>query len=379
MQPLNIVIFGLSITSSWGNIHATTYRSLVKALALRGHRITFFEKDVPWYAAHRDLPLTPYCNTILYKFAQDVDVHSEKITQADLVLMGSCLRDMRTLFEKVRKLATGCFAFYDLDAPVTLTKLAKGDFDYLTPHMIPHFDIYFSSSGGPTLQTFEARYGAQRARPLYYSVDPDLYFSAGKPDAYFPAVSIANKPESRSRAEYSLGYLGTFSDDRQSRLNYLLIEAAKQAPKEKFCVAGVDYPDATVWPVNVKILKHIPPRQHCEFYNAQRFTLNVTRLDLIRAGYSPSARLFEAGACGTPVISDYWEGLDSFFTVGEEILIARNSNEVLACLKMPEEERVAIGQAMWRKVLNNHTSAHRAREIESCWREVSATAMAVSV
>lgn len=367
MKPLNIVIFGLSITSSWGNGHATTFRSLVKALHARGHTITFLEKDVPWYATNRDMPHPPFCRTLLYRDLAEVKQYAAAIAEADLVILGSYVADARDITRWVKSLAPTCFGFYDIDTPVTLAKLAKGDFEYLHPEMIPEFDIYWSFTGGPILQTLEKDFGAQRALPLYCSVDPDLYFHDPVPG------------NDRDHRRYAMGYLGTYSDDRQPTVNNLLIETARQRPNAQFCVAGAQYPVAIEWPANVQTIEHIPPERHRHFYNDQLFTLNVTRRDMIRAGYAPSVRLFEAGACGTPVISDYWPGLDSFFTLGEEILVASNSSDVLEYLSMEEEQRLALGLRFRQRILDGHTSRHRAMEIEHHWQQIRQPALAANL
>ncbi len=362
MKAMHIVIFGLSITSAWGNGHATTYRSLVKALARRGHSITFFEKDVPWYSDHRDLTDPFFCRTILYRNLDDLDGHKESIAAADLVILGSYVADAKECAEMVGSLHPSCFAFYDIDTPVTLTKLDRGDYEYLHPFMIPEFDIYLSFTGGPTLARLQSVYGAQRARPLYCSVDPELYYQE---------IGPAAVTQDRGDKEITLGYLGTYSDDRQPTLEELLLVPARQLPEKRFAVAGAQYPATVDWPGNVEVTSHIPPAEHRRFYNNQRFTLNVTRRDMIRAGHSPSVRLFEAGACGTPVISDTWLGLDSFFKIGEEILVAGSRHEVLDYLHMSEEDRNRIAENFRHKVLQLHTADHRARELEHYWREAA--------
>lgn len=359
MKNLNIVIFGLSITSSWGNGHATTYRGLVKALAHRGHRLTFCEKDVPWYAANRDLAEPPYCRTVLYRSVGELASLEKTIAEADLVILGSYVGGAEQIAAFVKRLTPACFAFYDIDTPVTLEKLARGDYEYLHPRLIPLFDMYWSFTGGPILVRLETRYGARRALPLYCSVDPDLYY----PETAEPGSD--GHP-------LTLGYLGTYSADRQPTVDELLIKTARAAPDGRFCVAGAQYPVDIEWPHNVEAISHIPPWQHREFYNAQRFTLNVTRRDMINAGFSPSVRLFEAGACGTPVISDFWPGLDSFFKVGQEILVARTSRDVLELLAMGEEERRKIAERFRHKVLGAHTAGHRALQVEHYLREYSA-------
>ncbi|MEM5789501.1 MAG: glycosyltransferase, partial [Syntrophobacteraceae bacterium] len=343
------VILGLSITSSWGNGHATTYRALIRRLVERGHDVLFLERDVPWYAVNRDMPDPPFGKTRLYTSLDELkSLYGAKIRDADFVMVGSYVPDGVAVGEWVADTARGITAFYDIDTPVTLAKLRAGDHEYLTPELIPRFDIYFSFTGGPTLEMLEKRYRARLAAPLYCSVDPDLYY-----------------PE-RQQHRWDLGYIGTYSDDRQPVLDRLLIEPARKWDQGHFVVAGPLYPKSIQWPLNTERAEHIPPAEHRSFYNKQRFTLNVTRADMVQAGYSPSVRLFEAAACATPIISDWWDGLDSIFEVGEEILIAREPLEVLKYLReIPEEKRIEIGNKARKKVISAHTSAHRAKQLES--------------
>jgi spore maturation protein CgeB len=238
---------------------------------------------------------------------------------------------------------------------VTLGKLARNDYEYLSPDLIPRYDLYLSFSGGPSLTMLEQDYGSPMARPLYCAVDPSLYY-----------------PEERA-AEWDLGYMGTYSDDRQPPLDSLLLEPARRWPQGRFVVAGPQYPESVQWPANVRRIEHLPPAEHRAFYNAQRFTLNVTRADMVRTGYAPSVRLFEAAACATPIISDEWEGLDTIFRVGEEILVAHSPEESLRFVReTPEEERRAIGERARARVLREHTAAHRAAELEGYARELLA-------
>jgi len=347
--PLDIVILGLSITSSWGNGHATTYRGLVRELARRGHRVLFLEHDVPWYAAHRDLPRPPYGATELYRDLPDLDRRfRERVRQADAVLLGSYVQQGEAVADWVLGHAGGVTAFYDIDTPVTLAKLARGDYEYLNPRHIPCFDLYLSFTGGPTLKLLESELGARRALPLFCSCDPALYF-----------------PEDHT-ARWDLGYLGTYSDDRQPAVDALLLEPARRLPSRRFTVAGPAYPPEIAWPANVERFEHLPPGEHRAFYNRQRYTLNVTRADMRRAGYSPSIRLFEAAACGTPIISDIWPGLETFFKPGREILLAATPEDVekILCV-LPEAERRRIGRRARERVLAEHTAAHRAATLES--------------
>lgn len=346
--PLDIVILGLSITSSWGNGHATTYRGLVRELEERGHRVLFLERDVPWYADHRDLPAPPFGQTALYDNLDELRARfGTAVRSADAVIVGSYVPDGVQVGEWVTERATGLTAFYDIDTPVTLAKLERGTCDYLDPALIPRYDLYLSFTGGSTLTRLEEEYGAPSAHPLYCSVDASLY-----------------RPEDREIA-YDLGYMGTYSEDRQPPLDRLLLEPARRWPEGRFCVAGPEYPDTIDWPTAVERVDHIPPSEHRQFYNRQRFTLNVTRADMIDAGYAPSVRLFEAAACATPIISDWWDGLDTFFEPGTEILISQSPDDTLRYLEtLPDPERRQIGQRARRRVLDEHTTAHRAAELE---------------
>ncbi|MEQ8822088.1 MAG: glycosyltransferase [Sumerlaeia bacterium] len=347
---MRIVFLGLSITSSWGNGHATTYRGLVRELDRLGHEVWFLERDAPWYAANRDLPEPPFGHTRLYGSLEELrDAYRGLVRDADLVVAGSYVPDGIAVGEWVTATAQGLTAFYDIDTPVTLTKVAAGECEYLTPSLIARYEFYLSFTGGPTLQFLEQQYKAPRARPLYCSVDPEQYF-----------------PEPDATARYDLGYMGTYSEDRQPPLDRLLIQPACLWREGRFIVAGPQYPPSIAWPPNVRRIEHLPPAKHREFYTSQRFTLNITRADMVRAGWSPSVRLFEAAACAVPIVSDPWPGLGEIFEIGRELLVAERPEDVLTYLQdLPEEDARAIGEAGRQRVLASHTAAHRARELES--------------
>ncbi len=352
---MKITIIGLTITSSWGNGHATTYRALVRELDALGHTVTFLEHDKPWYADNRDLPDPPFGSTVLYdSIGMLKSDHRHSVADADAVIVGSYVPEGVTVGEWALNTARGPVAFYDIDTPVTLAKLRRGDFEYVSPELIPRYAAYLSFSGGPTLDLLQTEYGSPRARPLYCSVDPHLYF-----------------PEDATPA-YDLSYLGTYSDDRQPTVERLLIASARKQSTSSFCVAGPQYPAAIAWPGNVQRIEHLPPAEHRGFYNQSRWTLNVTRADMIAAGWSPSVRLFEAAACGTPVISDRWNGLGDFFALGEEIVVADTTQDALAALAMPADEARAIGAAARDRVLAKHTARHRAQELVAYLAELGA-------
>ena len=341
---MKLVVLGLSLSSSWGNGHATTYRALLGAFAARGHEILFLERDVPWYAERRDLTELAWCRLEYYDSLAALERWAGEIAKADAVIVGSYVPDGVEVGGWVQSTARGITAFYDIDTPVTLAKLERGDFEYLAPQLIPGYDVYLSFTGGPTLDHIEGRYGSPSARALYCSVDPS---------AYHPLPV---------KTRWDLSYLGTYSPDRQPALERLLLQPARRMPEHRFAVAGPQYPGGIDWPANVERIEHLPPAEHAVFYSASRYTLNVTRADMIAAGWSPSVRLFEAAACATPIISDEWPGIDQFFAPGREIILARTEDDAVAALSA---DAAAIGKAAQARVLAAHTAAHRALELEN--------------
>jgi spore maturation protein CgeB len=343
---MRIVFLGLSVTSSWGNGHATNYRALMRALDARGHDVLFLERDVPWYAAQRDLPDPPWGRTVLYASLEELrDRHAGAVRDADVVIVGSYVPEGVAVGEWVTATARGVAAFYDIDTPVTLAKLDRGDHEYLAPHLIPRYRLYLSFTGGPTLERLEQELGSPCAQAFHCLVDPELYFPESVP------------------ARWDLGYLGTYSSDRQPALERLLLEPARRDRGLRCVVAGPQYPADIEWPANVERIEHLPSASHRRFYAEQRFTVNVTRADMRRAGWSPSVRLFEAGACAVPVISDAWEGLDSFFAPGREIVVAEAPDDVLRALSAADRD--AIGAAARERVLREHTAEQRAQQLEA--------------
>jgi spore maturation protein CgeB len=352
---MRIVFLGLSITSSWGNGHATNYRALMRELTARGHEVLFLERDMPWYASQRDLPEPPWGQTALYGSLEELEDYANDIAAADLTVIGSYVPEGVAVAEWVLERAGGAVAFYDIDTPVTLAKLRGGDAEYLSPELVDRFDFYLSFTGGPTLGVLEEEFGARRALAFYCLVDPE---------AYRPL---------RDAPHWDLGYLGTYSDDRQPVLERLLLEPARLLPDGDFAVAGPQYPAELEWPENVERIDHVPPADHPGFYAAQRFTLNVTRVQMREAGWSPSVRLFEAAACGVPVISDRWEGLDQIFTPGEEILVADSAEDVVRYLnESGEDKRLALGERARARVLAEHTAERRCEQLEHEVAEVAA-------
>jgi spore maturation protein CgeB len=347
-RRLDLVFLGLSLSSSWGNGHATTYRALLRGLAERGHRLLFLERDVPWYAAARDLPRPDFCDLELYHEIADLPVRfGQRIATADAVIVGSYVPDGIAVIDWVNRTASGVRAFYDIDTPVTVAALEQDHCTYLAARQPSEFDLYLSFTGGPLLAHLADRFGVRRPRALYCAVDAALY----RPQNPLPT--------------WDLGYLGTYAPDRQSALERLLLEPARRLPDCRFVVAGPQYPHSIAWPANVERIEHLPPAQHAAFYCRQRFTLNLTRADMVRTGWSPSVRLFEAAACGTPIISDRWPGLDALLPDGDAIMIADDADEVARVLSgLDDGRRLHIGSSARDIVLASHTGVARGRELE---------------
>jgi spore maturation protein CgeB len=324
---MRVVFLGLSNTSSWGVGHATNHRALVRELSARGHEVLFCERD----GSPADLAAR----------------HSAEVAAADLVVVCSDIKKGQAVCRWVLETARGGTAFYDLETPLTLDDLRRGECEYLSPDLIGRFDLFLSSTGGPTLEVLEEEFGARRAVAFYSLVDTDVY----EPVA--------------AEMLWDLGYLGAYEQGNQLALERLLIETARRAPLLSFAVAGPQYPPEIEWPDNVERIEHVEPGDAPAFYSAQRFTLNITEPGARAAGWTPSARLFESAACETPVISDRWEGLGQIFAPDEEILIADSAEDVIDFLtEIGEDERAALGGRARQRVLAEHTAERRCEQLE---------------
>ena len=348
---MKIVVFGLTISSAWGNGHATLWRGLCRALFARGHQVVFFERDVPYYAEHRDLRGAPWCRLELYEgWTLAAAAARRELADADVAIVTSYCPDGPEASRAVLDSAAGRKVFYDLDSPVTLERLAQGEtVAYLPADGLHGFDLVLSYAGGSALDGLRSRLGARAVAPLYGSVDPDVHRPV-QPD-----------PSHRS----DLSYLGTYAADRQAALERFFLAPARLRPSRQFALAGSQYPQDFPWQPNVRYVWHMPPPAHPSFYCASGFTLNITRAAMAAVGYCPSGRLFEAAACGTPIVSDWWEGIDGFFAPGEEIVIAHRTEDVLAALDLTEAERRRLARAARERTLEEHSAAARARELEA--------------
>ena len=346
---MQIVIFGLTVSSSWGNGHATIWRALCGALARAGHRITFFERDVPYYANHRDLTDPELYDLVLYNDWQDVERRArELVAHSDSAIVTSYCPDALAACDLVLDSPVPVRVFYDLDAPVTLDRLRAGlKVEYIPSYGFEPFDLILSYAGGRALEELIVRLGARRVAALYGSVDPEMH----KPVDPNPHYSS------------DLSYLGTYSPDRQTTLEELFVEPARCSPEKRFVIGGALYPEDFPWNSNIWFVRHVPPPEHPAFYCSSKLTLSVTRAAMAEAGYCPSGRLFEAAACETPVVSDSWDGLEAFFEPGREILIASSGSDVVDALSLSPDELRRIGAAARERVLAEHTAEHRSQEL----------------
>lgn len=347
---MKIVFFGLTISSSWGNGHATLLRGLFKALTARGHRLVFFERDVPYYAAHRDLVESPGIELHLYHDWRDVASKARNtIREADVAVVTSYCPDGIAATELVCDSNVNLRVFYDLDTPVTLEAFSNGEqLSYIGPRKLRDFDLILSYTGGAALTALREQLGARCVAPLFGSVDPDIHR---------PACSLAGY-------QADLSYLGTYAGDRQRALDELFIQVARRLPQKKFIVGGSKYPADFPWRQNIWYVQHVAPSAHAAFFCSSPLTLNITRRAMARMGYCPSGRLFEAAACGVAIVSDEWDGLDTFFEPGREIIVARTTDDMVATMQLPLDKLASIAQAGRERVLASHTAAHRAAELE---------------
>ena len=345
---MRLFIFGLTVSSSWGNGHATIWRGLCKALGRAGHQVTFFERDVPYYARHRDLCHTSEYELILYESWRDLEpVARAAVKESDCAILTSYCPDAPAAADLILELSVE-HVFYDLDTPVTLERLRQQqEVEYLPSYGLKPFDLVLSYTGGQALEELKLRLGARRVAALYGSADP----ASHKPVT----------PSSLYSAD--LSYLGTYAHDRQGQLDKLFLQPARSSPQKRFLIGGALYPSNFPWSENVFFVPHVPPPEHPAFYSSSKLTLSVTRGAMAKMGYCPSGRLFEAAACGTPVISDDWEGLEHFFEPGREILVASGASEVNEALAFDQQKRSEIAKAARERVFAEHTAEHRATEL----------------
>lgn len=346
---MKIVVFGLSVSSSWGNGHATLWRGLIEALSDLGHNVVFFERNVPYYASHRDRADLHPAELVIYSNWEEAQRAADPhLVDADVAMVTSYCPDGPAACDLVLGSKAGLKVFYDLDAPVTIERIRNGlAVSYLPSYGLGHFDLVLSFTGGAVLDELQERLGAKRVAPLYGCVDPKVHHPTdSSPD--FAA---------------DLSYLGTYSPDRQDAFERLLLRAARSAPRWRFVVGGSQYPEGMVWPQNVRHIQHVFPDQHSMFYSSSPLTLNLTRAPMAARGFCPSGRMFEAAACGSAIVTDSWKGLESFYEPDREILTIHTTQDALVSLSRSKECLAKVGRAARERTLAQHTAKHRAAEL----------------
>lgn len=347
---MKLVIFGLSVSSSWGNGHATLWRGLIRALTSKGHRVVFFERDEPFYSLHRDFASGYRFELILYDCWKNVAVSALRhIKEADAVIVTSYCKDALSALEQLRDSDYHPRIFYDMDTPVTLSGVGKGNWPfYIGKEMLSEYDLVISYTGGSSLDDLKTVLAARKAVPLYGWVDPGVH----RPVPLDP------------RFRCHLSYLGTYARDRQSKLEALLVNVARMRKEQQFLIGGALYPESIEWEKNISFVRHVKPSEHPAFYCSGRFTLNITRAEMVKCGYCPSARIFEAAACGVPIVSDRWKGMEQFLLPGEEIITVEKTEDALEALDMSEEQRRRISERARQRTLDEHTAFNRVAELE---------------
>jgi spore maturation protein CgeB len=359
---MKIVIFGLSVSSSWGNGHATIWRALCAALVRRKHFITFFERDTPYYARHRDLTQLPGGRLIIYQDWREVALLAAQVLrQSDVGMVTSFCPDGIEASDLVLQCAPPITAFYDLDTPVTLNAIDQGLFLSYLPHGgLSGFDVVFSYTGGRAIKRLAEVLGARNVIPLYGSVDPRMHYPVIPVDEY----------------RCDLSYLGTYASDRQDLLRSLFVEPARRLSSMRFLLGGPLYPASFPWTDNIFYRQHVSPPEHPGFYCSSRLTLSITRKPMAESGYCPSGRLFEAAACGVPILSDRWEGIEQFFEPGREIIIAAGTDDVCEALHLDTHKLSSVALRARERTLAEHTADHRALEMEHAFENTLRTRVA---
>ena len=360
-SKLKIAFFGSSLVSAYWNGAATYYRGLIRALAERGHRITFYEPDAFERQQHRDMPDPDWAEVVVYSAANEGEVLRavERARGADLVVKASGVGVHDELLEAgVLDLQSPStlVVFWDVDAPATLERIHKNVNDPFWS-LIPRYDMVLTYGGGPPVVKAYAAAGARECIPVYNALDPQTHHP------------VPRDP----RFEGDLGFLGNRLPDREKRVEEFFLRPAALQPGKRFLFGGNGWQDKPM-PANVKYFGHVYTRDHNAFNCTPLAVLNVNRDSMARFGFSPPTRVFEAAGAGACLISDQWQGIEQFLEPDEEVLVANNGDEVAAYVERLDPERTrAIGAAAMRRVMGEHTYAHRAEQVEEvlCYEPAS--------
>jgi len=356
---MHIAFFGSSLTSAYWNGAATYYRGIIRALHQRGFRFTFYEPDVYSRQAHRDIQDPDWADIVVYPAHDPSDLEPilDDAAKADIIVKASGVGVFDELLEAaVPEIARpGTLTiFWDVDAPATLDRLAANPADPFH-ECVPRYDLVLTYGGGnPVVNGYEAR-GARRCVPIYNAVDPESHFPVPADPRY----------------QCDLGFLGNRLPDREARVHEFFFKPAQLMSKKKFILGGNGWGGEHL-PENMQYAGHVFTADHNAFNSTPRAVLNVSRQSMAQYGFSPATRVFEAAGAGACVITDAWEGIEYFLRPDREILIARDGGEVADLLSGLTALRArTIGEAARRRVLAEHTYAHRAKQFEAVLDEQS--------
>jgi len=350
---LDIAFFGSSLVSAYWNGAATYYRGIIRALARRGHRVTFYEPDAFGRQQHRDLEDPDWARVVVYSADGTSDVLRalDDARGADLVVKASGVGAFDELLERATldlQSPSTMVVFWDVDAPATLDRLAR-DADDPFHALVPQYDLILTYGGGdPVVEAYE-RVGARQCVPVYNALDPDTHHPV-PPD---------------SRFEGDLAFLGNRLPDREARVEAFFLAAAERLPGSRFLLGGSGWGDKPL-PANVRYLGHVYTRDHNALNVTPRAVLNVNRESMARYGFSPPTRVFEAAGAGGCLVTDEWEGIELFLDPGSEVLVAADGDAVAAHLeRLTPAQAATIGRAARRRLLSEHTYGHRAAQVEA--------------
>ncbi len=358
MKP-RIAFFGSSLVSAYWNGAATYYRGIVRALHDRGYQVTFYEPDAYDRQAHRDIPDPEWAQVVVYT-ADDAGVRSalDQARSADIVIKTSgvgVFDDLLELAVLECKAHHAIAIFWDVDAPATLDRLERDPGDPLRA-LIPQYDMVLTYGGGsPVVEAYE-RVGARLCVPIYNALDPSTHYPSG-PDPRFAA---------------DLGFLGNRLPDREHRVEEFFLHAARLLPSRTFLLGGNGWNDKPM-PMNVHYVGHVYTHEHNAFNSTPTILLNINRDSMARYGFSPATRVFEAAGAGACIVTDAWLGVEQFLEPEREVLVASSGDEVAAYVAGIDRATArAIGQAALRRVMSEHTYAHRVLQLEGILGESAA-------
>lgn len=362
---MNIAFFGSSLVSAYWNGAATYYRGIIRALHELGHTTTFYEPDAFDRQKHRDIPDPEYADIVVYSADSEQEVVEavRRADHAELLVKASGVGVHDELLEKAvleMQSPDRLVVFWDVDAPATLERM-QNDGEDAFRSLVTEYDMIFTYGGGePVVQAYE-RFGAKRCVPIYNALDPTTHHPVD-PDPKFDG---------------DLGFLGNRMPDREMRVWEFFFHPARTMKDKRFLIGGSGWDQNVPEEQNIKYLGHVYTRDHNAFNCTPRSVLNITRDSMVRFGFSPPTRVFEAAGAGACLITDAWEGIEVFLEPGKECLVAGSGDEVIEILEDLDDERArSIGNAALERVLSEHTYSHRAAELDALLDEARSKAAA---